>query len=147
MGNTSRADAYVSNMYWRVLNRAPEAGGWNFWTGEMSPCNATNAAWVGENFLVAPEFLDDLPMVWVNETIVNERIKARVRMAYRVALGREPDPSGFAFWTEQLDNAVGESARETIWATIYDSFTVSPEFNDRVNGNLGANIVDGGICS
>lgn len=112
VGTTSRADAYLSNLYWRVLNRAPDSGGWTFWSGELSTCNVTTAAWAGENFLVAQEFLDDLPMDWVNRTVVDQRIMARVRMAYRTSLGREPDPSGFDFWTEELSDAVGKTARE-----------------------------------
>lgn len=34
---------YVSDLYWAYLQRAPDAGGLNFWTGEFNNCGANQA--------------------------------------------------------------------------------------------------------
>lgn len=49
-----------------------------------------------------------------------------VTLLYRIVQGRQPDPSGLAFWSDLLGPGV------TTRGGVLTSFSESPEFRDRI---------------
>lgn len=145
---TNGRSHYVSNLYWRVLNREPDASGYNYWMSvlhpsSLDPCSPAKAATVADSFLLSSEFKGNVPLV--GGSALPERIRIRVRMAYRTALGREPDLDSMAYWYGYVVAGSTEADRESRWVTVFHSIAASVEFNNRVIS--GGASVEGPVCN
>lgn len=133
----NRIDAsriFVRQHYKDFLNREPDAAGWNHWTSQISKCvfdfNCIYAEriHIGLAFFYAGEFSQNEPDLanppgspGFNAATYN---RAFIRYCYKKYLGREPDPAGWDWWTNDL-NATGN------YGHIIEAFITSPEYRDR----------------
>lgn len=139
---------YIANLYWRVLNREPDTSGFDYWSSvlhpsSLDPCSPAKAAVVADSFLLSTEFKSKVPLS--ASTALNSRISIRVRMAYRTALGREPDPTGLAYWSNHIAAGTTAAAREARWVVVFQSIAASPEFSIRVL--TGGASTEGSVCN
>lgn len=107
--NPAGAVGQVIRVYGAVLDRPPDLDGLLFHTGRIA--NGASLVEVAESFVFSPEFLTRFG------SLTNEQL---VTALYQVALGRAPDPGGFAFHVGQLN--AGMSRGEKI-----AQFVASPE--------------------
>lgn len=75
-------DGFVTDLYQRILHRAPDAPGLAFWRGEVATRGRGR---------VAADFFASI-----------ESRRDRVTRLYHEVLGRGPDASGLAFWADRL---------------------------------------------
>ncbi|HYI62290.1 MAG TPA: DUF4214 domain-containing protein [Acidimicrobiales bacterium] len=75
-------DGFVTDLYARILHRAPDAAGLEFWRPQVLTRGRPRVA---ADFLASSESRRD-----------------RVTRLYNEVLGRAPDAEGLAFWAEQL---------------------------------------------
>ena len=100
-GYASDPSMEIGLLYDGVLGRAPDAGGLNYWTGQLQS-GADSLTQVAAGFMASPEFQQHYgapdPTGLVTEL-------------YQNALGRAPDASGAAYWESQpaVNAAVGIS--------------------------------------
>ncbi len=79
-------DDQITRLYLTVLGRYPDPGGHQYWSDRR----------------VAGEPLTELVRVMIDLPEVEQRSSGDLIVdAYRNALGREPDPGGYAFWSAQ----------------------------------------------
>ncbi|MFN6954231.1 MAG: DUF4214 domain-containing protein [Acetobacteraceae bacterium] len=107
--NPAGAVGQVIRVYQAVLDRPPDLDGLLFHTGRIA--NGATLVEIAESFVFSPEFLTRFG------GLTNEQL---VTALYQVALGRAPDPGGFAFHVGQLN--AGMSRGEKI-----AQFVASPE--------------------
>lgn len=87
---------FLSKTYTDVLGRAPDAGGWNYWQGEIERDRSLDQVRrVGASFFNGDEFLGK-----------SYNTKDRLAVLYRVALSREADLGGVNYWASQVDSGV-----------------------------------------
>jgi hypothetical protein len=102
-----RIDAFVDSLYRRLLEREPDAGGRQHWSGQLRAGVSRMA--------VAASFYASL-----------ESRRQRVDALYGEVLGRAPDPGGRAFWVERLP-ALGDVA-------LASHLAASDELHGRTTG-------------
>lgn len=102
---------FVDRIYQNVLGRAPDPGGRAFWIDELNS-GRRNRGQVMLQFSEGAEY---------RGTSLNE---VYVTMMYVGMLRRAPDPGGFSFWVNHLDN--GNSGQSLI-----DGFFNSVEYRNR----------------
>ncbi len=111
--------APVARLYFAYFLRVPDYGGLDFWTGFYGSGNSLDA--VSNFFSQSPEFaatygaLDDTQFV---------------TLVYRNVLGRDPDPSGLAFWVGRL--AAGTFTRGQVML----GFSESAEYRDAIRNEV-----------
>ena len=103
-------EAFVTRLYNICLDRDPDPQGFNSWvqalrSGEMSGYEAA------EGFVFSPEF--------TGKNLDNETY---VCYLYRILLGRDPDPVGRSYWTDNLERK-GWSRQD-----VFDGFSGSQEW-------------------
>ena len=106
---------FVRRCYQIALGRSADNGGLNHWCGELLG-RAQTPQEVARGFTTSPEMQ--------SKQQSNEEY---VRTMYELYLGREPDPDGFAYWVNQLENGTDRSA-------IENGFAYSREFEGIVEG-------------
>lgn len=124
---------FVTDMYQTFFNRAPDAGGLAYWTGQMAsglPRDALLAS-----FLFSPEFA-----TFMQTTLGNTTARAEVNMVmdfYRGVLGRLPDSGGFVYWLQQFRTAQCQDsfAVATQVNSISSSFLNGAEYAGRARNN------------
>ena len=92
--------AQVVRIYDTALQRLPDGGGLDFHTNRILGGQATLLG-VANDFLNSPEFQA------ATGGLNNEQF---VRFIYQTALDREPDMTGLAFWTGQLDGGTSRAS-------------------------------------
>ena len=102
--------AFVNRCYGIIQNRNGEAGGLNYWTGELL-AKRLSGGQVVANFVASDEFR--------NRGLSNAQ---QVEIIYNTMLDRASDPQGLAYWTGLLGNNM------TIEAVV-KGFSQSIEFN------------------
>ncbi len=102
---------FVSRLYTKMLGRAAEAEGLNYWCEQYLSGVCTIEDIATNGFLHSAEF--------TNLGLNNEDYITRM---YQTFLNRDPDPDGFAYWVEQL--STGAETRDTL---VY-GFSLSEEF-------------------
>ena len=107
---------FINRVYQHVLSRPGEADGRNFWCGKGLDEGYT-AYQLAEKFVFSDEF--------VSRGYSNEDY---VAVLYRAFMGREPEPSGFRYWVDELD------ANSRDRRAVFEDFVRSEEF-----GNISAN--------
>ncbi|HWE90520.1 MAG TPA: DUF4214 domain-containing protein [Pseudonocardiaceae bacterium] len=103
---------FIAKLYTEALGRIPDQAGWQRAVGyfRQSGCTADTLAGYGEGLFESSEF-----------TGLGYDHSAELVALYRGALNREPDPSGFAGWTQQLSSGLA-------WPTVVSKFFTSSEF-------------------
>jgi hypothetical protein len=104
---------FVGQQYRDFLNREPDVPGWNFWTGNITPCGF-DATCIGNKrvdvsraFFYSEEFLNQHPGLRNPPGTSPDFNNAEfVRQCYLVYLRRDIDPndSGYQFWLGQLNS-------------------------------------------
>ncbi len=107
---------YISKLYTEALGRLPDAGGWASKSAAFAAagCDAGSVQRLGNEILQSNELASR-----------NYDNAAKVLVAYRTVLDREPDQAGFDGYVNQLNN--GGSFTDVV-NTLYSS----GEFNDLV---------------
>lgn len=104
---------FIAKQYTEALGRAPEAGGWQGATNYFltsGACSATSLQAYALSVFGSPEY-----------TNKNYTTAEKVLTAYRAILSREPDASGFAFFSNFLNagHSVTELVPELIKSTEF----------------------------
>ncbi|GAA3158633.1 DUF4214 domain-containing protein [Nonomuraea salmonea] len=76
-------EAFVDSLYRRLLNRAPDAGGFQFWVKQLK--NGVPRSEVARGFVLSPEYCRNFS-----------------KSLYVHYLRRQPDAGGWQFWTDLL---------------------------------------------
>jgi len=134
----------VFRLYQATLDRAPDAVGFDRWTGDLG--DGVDYLSVISGFVNSPEF---------QSTYGATTNVQFVTLLYNNVLGRNPDAAGLANWTDRLDS--GAMSR----AEVVSGFAQSPELRtdsadaleawmrgqggDQLAGGSGDNILFGGI--
>jgi hypothetical protein len=94
------SESLARQLYFSLLDRGPDPGGLAFWTSLLR--NGTSRQAVMTGFLQSAEYLSNNPIPNMFVTSLYQRL-----------LGRAPDPGGFAFWVQQLNQGAtpGDVAR------------------------------------
>ncbi len=122
-------NGFVTDLYNTFFNRAPDAGGLAFWTGQLAGGMPREVALV--SFMFSTEFVNFTQAIF-GVTAVRAEINTVVDF-YRGLLGRLPDNGGFAFWVQQFRTAQCQGpAFVTAQAEAISSlFALSPEYSAR----------------
>ncbi len=126
-------NGFVTDLYNTFFNRAPDAGGLAFWTGQLASGMPREVALVG--FMFSTEFVNFTQAIFGN-TAVRKEIDTVVDF-YRGLLGRLPDGGGFGFWVQQFRTAQCQGpAFVTAQAeAISSAFALSPEYAARARNH------------
>ncbi len=108
-GDSDIAVDQVFRLYRVVLSREPDLEGWSYWFGQLAT-DQRSLTGMARGFARSDEFI---------RTFGNSDHDVLVNL-YRLALGREPDPAGLAYWTARVDDiGIGK---------VVVHFAESPEF-------------------
>ncbi len=97
---------YVSDLYNTFYNRAPDAGGLAYWTGQLA--QGTPREIVLASFMFSPEFSNFVAGIFGTTTSGPEA--GIVVDFYRGLLARLPDTGGFNYWVQQFRTAECQGA-------------------------------------
>jgi hypothetical protein len=125
---------FVTDLYNTFFNRAPDAGGLNFWVN-----NNLSAGVPREVVLVSFMFSNSFKLFTEN-IFGNTAARAEVDMVmdfYRGLLSRLPDTTGFNSWVQQFRAAqcAGSAAVTTKVEQISSSFANGAEYTNRNRSN------------
>jgi uncharacterized delta-60 repeat protein len=130
----NRIDAeFITDLYETFLNRAPDANGFAFWSGQIS--SGTPRYVVLLSFMFSPEFQAFTTGIFGDATA---RPEINVVMdLYRGILNRLPDTDAFNFWVGQLRGAQCQGAAAVASAvdSISAQFIFGAEYNGRGRDN------------
>ncbi len=113
-------EAFVNLVYRNVLDRTPDADGFEYWTGRMM-AGTIDRGGVMLAFSDSAEFKESTGIIGLPPHGPDGRSLERLYLAY---FDREADETGLRFWQVQL--AISGSLQN-----ISESFARSPEFVDR----------------
>lgn len=99
MAVTSAQQTAIANLYIALFNRAPDAGGLDFWANALA--NGVSFATVAQNFVASPEAKLIYPTAQTPEQFVST--------FYLTVFGRAVDAAGLVFWTGVMNAAGGSS--------------------------------------
>jgi hypothetical protein len=124
---------FATDLYNTFFNRAPDAGGLAYWTGQLAQGMPREVVLV--SFMFSPEFVNYTQAIFGN-TAVRKEIDTVVDF-YRGLLARLPDTAGFDFWVQRFRNAqcLGSSVTTAEAESISSKFTQSPEYVARARTN------------
>jgi beta-glucanase (GH16 family) len=97
----------VYELYQAAYGRAPDAGGFSFWTGAADAGVSVKA--LADSFIAAPEFTQIYGSNPSNATYVAE--------LYSHVLGRAPDAGGLAYWVSEADTGMARDSLLVAFAT------------------------------
>lgn len=124
----ARDDAgFVSDLYAAFFNRASDAGGLAYWTGQLASGLPRDAALVG--FLFSPEFASFTQSIFGAPGARPE--SGLVMDLYRGLLGRLPDDAGYAYWLQQIRAAQCQGAVGAAADAMSGAFASSSEAQQR----------------
>ncbi len=83
----------LAEMYIAYFDRAPDAVGLSYWATRLA--DGMSMEEIAESFFAQPETQTRYPADMDNATLV--------QTAYNNFLGRDPDPAGWEYWTQELD--------------------------------------------
>jgi hypothetical protein len=115
----------VTHYYRSILRRAPDSGGFSFWSSEATRMQGlganVNETWyaMASFFYFSPEYL-----------AFNRDDNGFVTDLYNTFFNRAPDSGGLAYWVGQIQSGM---PREVVLV----SFMISPEFNGFAQGIFG----------
>lgn len=105
-------EAFIEQLYTKILGRSSDVGGRIYWVGEIDGGNL-NAAQLTEQFILSDEFTGQISPL------------ARL---YYAAFNRIPDAAGLLYWIE-------EAQRGKTLSDIASSFVASPEYTNLYGAN------------
>jgi len=129
-----RDDAgFVTDLYNTFFNRAPDAGGLSYWTGQIAAGLPRQIVLVG--FMFSPEFTGFSQGIF-GTPATRKEINTVVDF-YRGLLARMPDDTGFMNWVTQFRTAQcqGAAAVGATANSISSSFINSAEYASRARNN------------
>jgi hypothetical protein len=98
LAKNSSDSQYVTDLYQTFFNRAPDASGLGYWTGQLASGLPRSIVMYG--FLFAPEFGQFMTGLFGNTT---SRAEVYIVMDFfRGVLNRLPDSAGYAYWLGQF---------------------------------------------
>jgi len=120
--STRTAHLQVIRLYLAYFKRSPDHGGLAYWTREIGNGtrdinDVSNAFAASHEFKTTYGSLSNIDFV---------------TLVYRNVLGRDPEPNGFAFWTNQLDKHLAIRGR------VMTEFSESSEFKNASKGRVQA---------
>lgn len=138
-GNPIDDSRYFVGFHYRdFLNREPDLGGWDFWSGNITPCGSdpectgNKRVDVSRAFWYSSEFVQNHPGLR-NPPGVTPDFDNRefVRQCYLVYLRRDPaqDQGGWDFWTDQLNNDTANDPSG--YNHLITAFLVCDEYRSR----------------
>ncbi|MEO3386300.1 DUF4214 domain-containing protein [Mesorhizobium sp. CAU 1741] len=107
-------------IYQAAFARTPDDAGLRYWIDAMD--NGTDLAALGESFVGSAEFADLYAGIDSTDAYVNQ--------LYRNILDRDGEPSGVAYWAEQIDSGALDMAQ------VLTGFSESPENVARVSPSI-----------
>ena len=107
---SSGTENFVTRCYDLAFGRLPDESGFTYWTNRLTTGDITGSG-VACLFVTSPEY---------EQRKTSD--KDYIRDLYMLFMGREPDQSGFSFWTSKI----GEWGR----GGVFDGFANSEEFYD-----------------
>ncbi len=103
---------FVLQLYFDVLGRTADQGGWDGWTSVISRCGFDQACINNMRMAVARGFLESGENFANNPGLANpgshEYNREYVRLCYEAFLDRSPDQPGWDGWTNYLDSHPGD---------------------------------------
>jgi hypothetical protein len=120
---------FVTDLYNTFFNRAPDAGGLAYWSGQLASGLPRDALLL--SFMFSPEFA-----TYMQSAVGTSVARAEVNMVmdfYRGVLGRLPDAGGFAYWLQLFRNAQCQSG-SAVYAQVNNistQFLNGPEYAGR----------------
>ncbi len=127
------ATGYLTDLYVTFFNRAPDAGGLAFWTGQLAAGMPREVLLA--HFMFSKEFADFMGAVFGDRTARAE-VDA-VGDFYRGLLARLPDTNGFDFWVQRFRAAQCAGAASVLAEVeaISSAFANSAEYIARSRDN------------
>ena len=124
---------YLTDLYQTFFNRAPDAGGFDYWMGQMSSGMPRETVLL--QFLFSPEFASFTQAIFGN-TAARPEIDMTMDF-YRGVLARLPDANGFSYYVGQFRQAQcsGAAAVRTMADQVSQAFLYSAEYANRQRGN------------
>jgi hypothetical protein len=120
---------YVLQLYWDVLNRTADQGGWDGWTTVITSCGFDLACRNNMRIAVARGFLESAENFYNNPGLANpgshKYNREYVRLCYEAFLNRGPDYWGWEGWTNYLDTNPGS------YSELVGGFINSVEYRQR----------------
>lgn len=112
---SSSAPQFIAKLYTEALGRAPDGGGFDYWTGYIrnSSCSIGSLQAVARYFFTSWEY-QSISAGYNNAN--------RIVTLYRALFSREPDQGGLDYWRGQLDGGVP-------FGNVMNAFLSSQEFN------------------
>lgn len=111
----------VARLYSAYYRRTPETGGLAYWLDRRA--TGTGLHRLAQIFAQTPEF----------RTLYGTLSDAEfVTLVYRNVLGRDPEPTGFAYWTEQLRTGAMNRGRVML------GFSEAPEYVQKMRPSVTA---------
>lgn len=115
-------DAQLVRMYYAYFKRAPDQGGFEYWSDRITRLRARLDA-VSQFFATSPEFIDTYGAL-DNGGFVD--------LVYQNVLGRAPDAGGRAFWVDQLNRRLRN--RGAVMTGFAESTEFRTNMTPRVDG-------------
>lgn len=133
LGRNTSSTQFVTDLYRTFFRREPEAGGLNYWTGQLAAGVPRDI--VMFNFLFSPEFSNYTGGLF-GTTVTRPEVSLIVDF-YRGLLGRLPDSDGFGYWLSRFRAAqcVGSAAVTGEVDAISRLFANLPEYAARGRSN------------
>lgn len=123
MGSDLSDGAVVNRFYQNVLHRAPDQGGYDYWTGALQQGTTRAQALVG--FSESAENKQSTASIVANGIWDLSEAAAQVARLYDTVFGRLPDVGGLAGWRDAIETG-GSSLQ-----AVAGSFVASAEFQTR----------------
>ncbi len=108
--STEKVEAFVTRLYENILNRTPDSAGFNYWVKQLLFENKS-ATSVAKDFFRSKEFED--------ANLSNEEF---VKRTYLTLLNREAEPTGLAYWVNEIEE------HGKLRDQIFYGFALSDEF-------------------
>lgn len=126
---------FVQLLYNNVLGREPDAGGFDFWLGQLNSGRSVPEVVLG--FSESAEFISatELTASTFATYTLNGDLDGQVFRLYQTTLGRAPDEGGFLFWTDRL------FAGQTL-SSMAEEFIRSAEFQARFSATQNSDFID-----
>ncbi len=126
---------FVTDLYETFFNRAPDASGLSYWTGQMASGLPRDNVLL--SFLFSSEFTSFTQSIFGN-TAARAEVDA-VFDFYRGYLARLPDDQGFAYWVQRFRTAQcqGAGAVDAQVDAISNAFQEGAEYQGRNRTNAG----------
>lgn len=129
---TTTNQAFVTQLYNGLLNRAPDTAGQSYWTDLLDTSTATRAQVVA-GIASSTESQQTLSTVTSNVWAPDPNAQA-VIFTYETTLDRLPENAGLSFWLGLLQNG-------TNLAQMLNAFTQTPEYQSAHDGQSATDLV------